>query len=58
VEIGNGDMKIHRVKMMLYSIQSSAGPYKIRPEEGLPASIDKLAYDIHRKLKTCKLNEW
>jgi hypothetical protein len=26
VEIGNGDMRIHRVKMMLYSIQSSAGP--------------------------------
>ena len=26
VEIGNGDIKIHRVKMMLYSIQSAAGP--------------------------------
>jgi hypothetical protein len=38
VEIGNGDMRIHRVKMMLYSIQSSAGPFKIRPEDGLPAS--------------------
>jgi hypothetical protein len=24
--------------MMLYSIQSSAGPRKIRPEDGLPAS--------------------
>jgi hypothetical protein len=38
-EIGNRDMKIHRCKMMLYSIQSSAGPEKIRPEDGLPASF-------------------
>ena len=26
--------------MMLFSIQSSAGPYEICPEDGLPASID------------------
>jgi hypothetical protein len=40
-EIGNGDMRIqlHRVKMMLYSIHSSAAPKKIRPEDGLSASI-------------------
>jgi hypothetical protein len=31
-------MKIRRFKMMLYSIQSSAGQEKIRPEDGLPAS--------------------
>ena len=35
---GNWDMRIHRFKMMLHSIQSLAGPLKIRPEDGLPAS--------------------
>jgi hypothetical protein len=36
---GDWDMRIHRFKMMLHSIQSLAGPLKIRPEDGLPASI-------------------
>jgi hypothetical protein len=35
---GNWDIRILRFKMMLYSIQSSAGPEKIRPEDGLSAS--------------------
>ena len=35
---GNWDIRIHRFKMMLHSIQSLAGPFKIRPEDGLPAS--------------------
>jgi hypothetical protein len=39
-EIGNRDMRIHRCKMMLYSIQSSAGPEKIRSEDGPPASLN------------------
>jgi hypothetical protein len=37
---GNWDItiRIHRFKMMLHSIQSLAGPLKIRPEDGLPTS--------------------
>jgi hypothetical protein len=35
---GNWDMSIHRFKIMLHSIKSLAGPSKIRPEDGLPAS--------------------
>jgi hypothetical protein len=49
-EIGNRDMRIHRCKMTLYSIQSSAGAEKIRPEDGLPASRNNnsmiYSYDI------------
>jgi hypothetical protein len=30
---GNWDMRIHRFKMMLHSIQSLAGPSKIRPSK-------------------------
>jgi hypothetical protein len=35
---GNWDMRIHRFKMMVHSIQSLADPLRIRPEDGLPAS--------------------
>jgi hypothetical protein len=35
---GNWDIRRHRFKMMLHSIQSLAGPLKIRPEDGLPPS--------------------
>jgi hypothetical protein len=34
---GNWDMRIHRFKMMHHSVQTLAGPLKIRPEDGFPA---------------------
>jgi hypothetical protein len=40
-DCGNWDIRIHSFKMMVYSMQSSAGPKKIRPEDGLPASFEK-----------------
>ena len=41
---GNWDIRRHRFKMMLHSIQSLVGPLKIRPEDGLPASTIKASY--------------
>ena len=46
---GNWDIGRHRFKMMLHSIQSLAGPLKIRPEDGLPASL----YD-RRRISKCR----
>jgi hypothetical protein len=47
---GNWDnMRIHRFKMMLHSIKSLAGPLKIRPEDGLPASNMYSFLDEKRK---------
>ena len=48
VEIGNRDMRIYRFKTTLYSIQFSAGPEKIRPEDGLPASDYNERFLLHR----------
>jgi hypothetical protein len=48
-KLGYEDM-YDRFKMMLYSIQSSAGPWKIRPKDGLPACIDNL----HWRLFNCQ----
>jgi hypothetical protein len=43
---GNWDMRKHSFKMMLHSIQYLAGPLKIRPEDGLPASCNKKYYEM------------
>ena len=50
VEIRNWDMRIHRFKMMLYSIKSSAGPKKIRPEDGLPANYCNMNFSFKQGL--------
>jgi hypothetical protein len=42
-------MRIRNFKIMFNSIQSSAGPKKIRPEDGLPAS------KLEKKLSCVKL---
>jgi hypothetical protein len=45
----NWDMRMHHFQMMLYSIQSSAGSLKIRPEDGLPASFNHSVYTIENQ---------